>query len=99
MPAGLQPLPVPKWKWEHIIIDFMVGLPWSQQSHKAIYVVIDRLTKSTHFLTYNMSYFSRKDELTLCATSSSIEFSVNYGNFSKIEYSISPQNRWLDWAY
>ena len=50
-PSGtLQPLPIPEWKWEHITIDFVVGLPRTRASFDAIWVIVDRLTKSAHFL-------------------------------------------------
>ena len=54
-PAGLlQPLEVPEWKWEHITLDFMTGLPRTQKGHDAIWVVVDRLTKLAHFLAMNV---------------------------------------------
>ena len=50
-PAGLlQSLPIPQWKWERITMDFMVGLPRCQSGHDTIWVIVDRLTKSAHFL-------------------------------------------------
>ena len=43
-PSGLiQPLKIPEWKWEHIAIDFVVGLPRTKANHDAIWVIIDRL--------------------------------------------------------
>ena len=50
-PSGLlQPLPIPEWKWEHITMDFVFKLPPTTQRHDGIWVVVDRLTKSAHFL-------------------------------------------------
>ena len=37
-------------------MDFVVSLPRSQQNHDAIWVIVDRLTKSAHFIAYNMTY-------------------------------------------
>ncbi|XP_024019110.1 uncharacterized protein LOC112090927 [Morus notabilis] len=59
-PAGeLQPLPVPRWKWEHITMDFLMGLPRTELKYDAIWVVVDRLTKSAHFIPFHATY-SRK---------------------------------------
>ena len=50
-PGGLlQPLLIPEWKWEHINMDFVVGLPSTLKKNNAIWVIVDRLTKSAHFI-------------------------------------------------
>ncbi|CAA7036472.1 unnamed protein product [Microthlaspi erraticum] len=50
VPGGLlQSLPIPEWKWDRITMDFVVGLPVSR-TFDAIWVIVDRLTKSAHFL-------------------------------------------------
>ncbi|WVZ83394.1 hypothetical protein U9M48_030552 [Paspalum notatum var. saurae] len=50
-PAGmLQPLAVPAWKWEDVHMDFIVGLPHTQKGYDSIWVIIDLLTKSAHFI-------------------------------------------------
>ena len=46
----LQPLKIPEWKWKKITMDFIVGLPQNFRKHNAVWVIVDRLTKSTHFL-------------------------------------------------
>jgi hypothetical protein len=39
-PAGLfHPLPIPKWKWETISMDFITGLPKSTKHNDAIMVL------------------------------------------------------------
>ena len=50
-PAGkLHPLSIPEWKWEKITMDFVTGLPKTQKGNDAIWIIVDRLTKSAHFL-------------------------------------------------
>ena len=54
-PGGqLQPLDIPKWKWENITCDFVVGLPKTKRNNDAIWVVVDRLTKAAHFIPVRM---------------------------------------------
>jgi hypothetical protein len=50
-PVGLlQPLPIPGWKWEVVTIDFITKLPRKVKQHDSIMVVVDELTKETHFI-------------------------------------------------
>ena len=56
-PAGLlQPLEVAEWKWEHITMDFVTYLPRTSQKHDVVWVIVDQLTKSTHFLVVRMTF-------------------------------------------
>ncbi|GKE59329.1 putative reverse transcriptase domain-containing protein [Tanacetum coccineum] len=38
------------WKWERITMDFVSGLPRMPSGYDTIWVIVDRLTKSAHFL-------------------------------------------------
>jgi hypothetical protein len=53
-PAGLlQPLAIPKWKWDEIGMDFITGLPMTPRRKDMIWVIVDHLTKSAHFIAVN----------------------------------------------
>ncbi|GJW81473.1 putative reverse transcriptase domain-containing protein [Tanacetum coccineum] len=50
-PSGLLVQPkIPKWKWENITMDFVTKLPKMASGQDMIWVIVDRLTKSAHFL-------------------------------------------------
>ncbi|KAI3758179.1 hypothetical protein L6452_05732 [Arctium lappa] len=48
--GSLQSLEIPEWKWEHITMDFVTKLPKTLRGHDTIWVIVDRLKKSNHFL-------------------------------------------------
>ncbi|GKA13428.1 putative reverse transcriptase domain-containing protein, partial [Tanacetum coccineum] len=50
-PSGLLQQPkIHEWKWEHITMDFVTGLPRTSSGYDSIWVIVDRLTKSAHFV-------------------------------------------------
>ncbi|XP_068320480.1 uncharacterized protein [Pyrus communis] len=56
-PFGLlQPLPVPKWKWENITMDFVYKLPHTHNGFDGIWVIVDWLTKLAHFIPMREKY-------------------------------------------
>ncbi|GKC37413.1 putative reverse transcriptase domain-containing protein [Tanacetum coccineum] len=60
-PSGLlQQTEIPEWKWESITMDFITKLPRKRNGHNAIWVVVDRLTKSTYFLAICKDYSTEK---------------------------------------
>ncbi|GJV23707.1 reverse transcriptase domain-containing protein [Tanacetum coccineum] len=60
-PSGLLQQPeIPEWKWDKITMDFITKLPRSKSGHDAIWVIVDRLTKSAHFLAIREDYSTEK---------------------------------------
>ena len=46
----LQPVLILEWKWDHVTMDFVIGLPKTRSKKNGVWVIVNRLTKSTHFL-------------------------------------------------
>jgi hypothetical protein len=46
----LKPLLIPKWKWDKITMNFILGLPKTSTGEDSIWVVVDQLMKSAHFI-------------------------------------------------
>ena len=56
-PSGLlQQLPILEWKWDMIAVDFVSGLPCTLSGYDAIWVIIDRLIKTAHFMPIKKTY-------------------------------------------
>ena len=52
----LQPLEVAEWKWEHIMMDFVTHLPRTLRGYDTVWVIMNQLTKSAHFLVVRMTF-------------------------------------------
>jgi hypothetical protein len=60
-PGGLlQPLSIPEWKWNDISMDFIVGLPMTAHKFDSIWVIMDQLSKSVHFIPIHTRYDVRR---------------------------------------
>lgn len=60
-PGGLlNPLLTLEWKWEHMTMNFLFGLPRTSSGVDGIWVIIDKLTKTTHFLPNKVMFTLNK---------------------------------------
>ncbi|GKB09245.1 putative reverse transcriptase domain-containing protein [Tanacetum coccineum] len=60
-PSGLLQQPeIPEWKWDKITMDFITKLPRTKSGHDTIWVIVDRLTKSAHFLAIREDYSTER---------------------------------------
>lgn len=56
-PSGrMQPLDILERMWDSISMDFMTGLLSTPRGFGAIWMIVDRLTKSMHFVPINVSF-------------------------------------------
>ena len=61
VPLGLlQPIGILEWKWSRITMDFVVELPLIGIKHDSVWVVVDRLTKTSYFLLVRTNYSLNK---------------------------------------
>nr|GEZ04944.1 reverse transcriptase domain-containing protein [Tanacetum cinerariifolium] len=57
MPSSLLQQPeILEWKWERIAMNLVTKLPRTSSGHDTIWIIMDRLTKSTHFLPIHEDY-------------------------------------------
>ncbi|GJU24265.1 putative reverse transcriptase domain-containing protein [Tanacetum coccineum] len=60
-PSGLLQQPeIPEWKWDKITIGFITKLPKIKSGHDTIWVIVDRLTTSAHFLPMREDYSTKR---------------------------------------
>ncbi|GKA81506.1 putative reverse transcriptase domain-containing protein [Tanacetum coccineum] len=60
-PSGLLQQPeIPEWKWDKITMDFITKLHKTKSRHDTIWVIVDRLTKSAHFLAMREDYSTER---------------------------------------
>ena len=56
----LQQLPILEWKWDRSAMDFVSRLLCTSSGCDAIWVIVDRLTKTAHFLPIKKTYSTDK---------------------------------------
>ncbi|GJS23436.1 putative reverse transcriptase domain-containing protein [Tanacetum coccineum] len=108
-PSGLLQQPeIPEWKWDKITMDFVSGVPRTSSGYDSIWVIVDRLTKSAHFLLMRKTDSIEKlaqlylKEIVckygvptlIISDRDSLFTSRNDGNPTGYERRLPPKNRW-----
>ncbi|KAA0025436.1 hypothetical protein E6C27_scaffold417G00240 [Cucumis melo var. makuwa] len=52
----LNPFPMLEWKWEHVTMEFLFGLPRTTNGYDGIWVIVDRLMKTARFLPVKVTF-------------------------------------------
>ncbi|GJX05349.1 putative reverse transcriptase domain-containing protein [Tanacetum coccineum] len=86
---GRTPKAIPEWKWDNIMMDFITKLPKSLHGFDTIWVIVDRLTKSAHFLPIR-----ENDPLDKLARLYLNRIVARYGLPVSIIYDRDGRNRW-----
>ncbi|KAG8481084.1 hypothetical protein CXB51_025832 [Gossypium anomalum] len=87
LPSGLlQPVKIPLWKWERVTMDFVSRLPLTPSKKDSVWVIVDRLTKSAHFIPVRTDYSLQKLANLYVAEIVTVAWGASYG--------FSPSNRW-----
>ncbi|GJW11082.1 putative reverse transcriptase domain-containing protein [Tanacetum coccineum] len=74
----LQQPDIPVWKWERITMDFVSGLPRMPSGYDTIWDIVDRLTKSAHFLPMNKTDSMEKLTSLQKALGTNLDMSTAY---------------------
>ncbi|GJT83548.1 putative reverse transcriptase domain-containing protein [Tanacetum coccineum] len=91
-PSGLLLQPeIPEWKWEGIAMGFVTKLPRTSSGHDTIWVIIDRLTKSAHFLPMREDY--KMDRLARLYLNEIVARHGGIRNSFRHEYGLPPSDR------
>ncbi|EOX99903.1 Retrotransposon, Ty3-gypsy subclass-like protein [Theobroma cacao] len=80
---ALQPLPILEWKWEHVDMDLVIGMPQTIRGYDSIWVIVDLLTKCVTDMILllltrtSLVLRSLQKNTLLFAVSSALSFSGN----------------------
>ncbi|KAA3473626.1 reverse transcriptase [Gossypium australe] len=88
--SKLYHLEIPKWKWDRITIDSISSLSLNPPKKNFVWVIVDRLTKSAHFLPMNTTYSLQKSiELYIAEIRSKVYLKKRYVNLVEFAYNNS----------
>ncbi|GJZ90683.1 putative reverse transcriptase domain-containing protein, partial [Tanacetum coccineum] len=86
---------IPEWKWENLAMDFVMKFPRTSSGHDSIWVIVDRLTKSAHFLPMHEDY--KMDRLARLYLNEIVARGIR--NPVRHEYGLPSSDRWSERAY
>ncbi|GJT13996.1 putative reverse transcriptase domain-containing protein [Tanacetum coccineum] len=95
-PSGfLQQPEIPEWKWEKLAMDFITKLPKSSSGYDTIWVIVDRLTKSAHFLPIREDY--KTEKLAKIYVNEIVARHGSIGYKTRHEYNLPPLDQQSDY--